>query len=83
MRRIHAPDSALVVLAVAVLAWRYDRDMLRLRCGRYLALAALPYLGFGLLWSSSILQSPSDFAAQFLANAAGHNSERLRVAPTA
>ncbi len=73
------PNSALVVLAVVVLAWRYDRDVLRPRCWRYLALAALPYLVFGLLWSSYILQSPSDFMAQFLANAAGHNSERFRV----
>jgi hypothetical protein len=73
------PNSALVVLAVVILVWRYDRDRLRLRWRRYIALAAVPYLFLGLLWSFYILQSPSDFAAQFLSNAAGHNSERFRV----
>lgn len=73
------PNAALVVLATAVLAWRYDRGRLRLRCWRYLALAVVPYLSFGFLWSLYILQNPRDFAAQFLANAAGHNSERLTM----
>jgi hypothetical protein len=73
------PNAALVVLAVAIVAWRYDRDRLRLHGWRYLALAAAPYLVLGLLWSFYILQSPADFAAEFVSNAAGHNSERLRL----
>src|SRR6202044_4088519 len=64
---------------VAILAWRSDRDRLRVQRWRYLALAAAPYLLFGAFWSFYILQSPADFAAQFLANAAGHNSERFRT----
>jgi 4-amino-4-deoxy-L-arabinose transferase-like glycosyltransferase len=74
------PNAVLAVLAIAVVAWGFDRDRLRIRCWRYLALAAAPYLLFGLLWSFYILQSPGDFSAQFMANAAGHNSERfLRI----
>jgi hypothetical protein len=64
---------------VAILAWRYDRSHLRLLGWRYAALAAAPYLLFASVWSLYILQSPKDFAAQFLANAAGHNSERFRT----
>ena len=66
-------------MLVSILAWRYDRDRLQLRCRRYLTLAALPYLFLGLFWSFYILQSPSDFAAQFFVNAAGHNFERFRI----
>jgi hypothetical protein len=73
------PNAALVILALAIVAWRYDRERLRIRYWRYLTLAGIPYFCFGLLWSFYILQSPADFAAQFLANAAGHNSERFRI----
>lgn len=72
------PNAALVVLAVGIVAWRYDRERLKRGCWRYLALAAAPYLFFGLLWFSYILQSPLDFKAQFFANAAGRHSERFR-----
>jgi Dolichyl-phosphate-mannose-protein mannosyltransferase len=71
------PNAALVVVAVAVLAWRDDRNRLRQRPWRYMALAAAPYLLLAILWSFYIWQSPADFKAQFFANAAGHNSERL------
>lgn len=71
------PNSALVVLAVVIVALRYDGVRLRLRCWRYLGIALTPYIFFGLLWSFYILQSPADFAAQFFANAAGRKSERL------
>jgi 4-amino-4-deoxy-L-arabinose transferase-like glycosyltransferase len=73
------PNSVLVVLALAVMACCFDRERLGIRCWRYLALTVLPYLFLGLLWSLYILQSPKDFAAQFVANAAGHNSERFRT----
>lgn len=70
------PNALIVVLAVFVLAWLYDRD--RVRAG-HLVLAAVPYLFFGLLWSVYILQAPSDFMVQFFANAAGSDSLRWRV----
>jgi hypothetical protein len=71
------PNAALVVLAMALLAWRFDRQRVR-TCGwRGLVLAVSPYLLLGFMWSLYILQSPADFRAQFLANAAGHNSERF------
>jgi 4-amino-4-deoxy-L-arabinose transferase-like glycosyltransferase len=71
------PNAALVVLAMVLLAWRFDRKRVRTCDWRRLALAALPYLICGCLWGLYILQSPADFHAQFLANAAGHNSERF------
>ena len=70
------PNALIVLLAVFVLAWRYDRD--RVRPG-HLVLAVVPYLFFGLPWSVYILQAPSDFMAQFFANAAGRNSSRWKV----
>jgi hypothetical protein len=70
------PNALIVLLAVFVLAWRHDRN--RLRAG-HLVLAAAPYLVFGLLWSIYILQAPSDFMAQFFANAAGRDSSRWKV----
>jgi hypothetical protein len=73
------PNTALVVLAVALLAWRHDRNRLRLLGWRHLVLAAIPYLFFGLLWSFYILQSPADFKAQFLPTLEGHNFERFRI----
>ena len=70
------PNALIVLLAVFVLAWRYDRDRIR---PRQLVLAAVPYLIFGLLWAVYILQAPSDFMAQFFANAAGRESSRWKV----
>ncbi len=71
------PNSALVVLALGLLAWRFDRHRVRCCGWRTLALAIAPYLLFGICWSIYIAQNPSDFRAQFFANAAGRNSERL------
>lgn len=73
------PNAAFVLLGEAFLAWRYDRDRLRVRCWRYLTLTAIPYLVFGLLWSVYIMQSPADFKAQFLPTLQGHNFERFRI----
>lgn len=71
------PNAALVVLALGLLAWRFDRHRVR-SCGwRGLGLAIAPYLSFGALWSLYIAQNPNDFRAQFFSNAAGRNSERL------
>jgi hypothetical protein len=71
------PNAALVVLMMAVLAWRFDRQKIR-SCGwRDLAVAAAPYLILGFFWSLYILQSPADFRAQFMANLSGHNGERF------
>jgi hypothetical protein len=73
------PNAVLVVLAIVILAWREDRERLRERPWRYLACTAAPYLLFAAIWLVYILQSPADFKAQFLANAAGHKSERLTL----
>lgn len=71
------PNSALVVLVLALLALHFDRSRI-VDAGRgRIALALSPYLVFGLLWSTYILKSPGDFRAQFFATVAGHNSERL------
>lgn len=70
------PNALIVLLALFVLVWRLDRE--RMRPGQ-LVLAAVPYLFFGLLWSVYILQAPSDFMAQFFANAAGRGSSRWKV----
>jgi hypothetical protein len=70
------PNALLILLAVPVLAWRFDRGKIRLM---HVALAVAPYVVFGMLWTVYILQSPGDFAAQFLANAAGRKSERWKV----
>jgi len=71
------PNATLVILVIMLLAWRFDRQRFR-QCGwAPFALAVVPYLVFGLLWSVYILQSPGDFRAQFFANVAGQHSERL------
>ena len=67
------PNALLVLLALPVLVWRFDLRQVRFR---HLFLAAAPYLILGALWSLYIAQSPAEFAAQFLANAAGPNSMR-------
>lgn len=68
------PNAVILALAGWVIAFRYDRARFR---WRDLALAATPYLFFAGIWGLYILQSPSDFLAQFLTHAAGHNSERV------
>ncbi len=70
------PNALVILLALPVLAWRFDRDKIRLF---HVALAATPYLLFGMLWAIYILQSPADFSAQFFANAAGRKSARWKV----
>ena len=70
------PNSLVVLLAIPVFIWRFDRSQLRFR---HLYLATLPYVFFGLLWSFYILQSPADFSAQFWANAAGTGSSRWKM----
>ncbi len=69
------PNALLVGLGVFVVAVLYDRKRLRLE---YLLWTALPYLIFAALWGAYILQSPSDFKAQFFANAAGRDSARWK-----
>jgi riboflavin transporter FmnP len=44
-----------------------------------LMFAGAPYVAFGLMWSVYILQSPGDFTAQFLSNAAGRHASRFRA----
>lgn len=69
------PNALLVGLAIPVLTlWR---DSKRIRA-RHLVIAAPPYLAIAGLWAIYILQSPSDFRAQFLANASGRNGTRWR-----
>jgi hypothetical protein len=70
------PNAALPVLCLGVMAWRFDRKRFR---WRHLFIAGAPYLAFAFLWLGYILESPGDFAAQFLVHAAGHHSERLRT----
>jgi hypothetical protein len=68
------PNAVIVILAVVVIAWRYDRARFRVR---HLAFAAAPYLFYAGIWVLYILQGPGDFFSQFLTHAAGHNSERV------
>ncbi len=70
------PNAALVILALAVLVWRNDLGRLQVR---HVLMAAAPYIFFAALWSLYILQSPYDFKAQFLANAAGRDSSRWKT----
>jgi hypothetical protein len=69
------PNAAVVIIALGVMAWRFDRGRFR---WQYLFIACAPYLFFALLWGWYILQSPGDFLAQFLVHAAGRQSERVR-----
>ncbi len=70
------PNALLGLIAIGVLAWRFDRARIRFR---WLFEAAIPYSVFALGWLLYILQSPSEFRAQFLANAAGRSSGRWLV----
>lgn len=71
------PNSALVVLVTALLAWRFDGHRIRTCLWPVLVRATAPYLIFGCAWSLYIFRSPSDFRAQFFATVAGYHSERL------
>jgi len=70
------PNAVLTQLMLLVLIWHFDRTQVH---RRHLLLAAIPYVFFGFLWSLYVAQSPGDFSAQFLANAAGRDSSRLKV----
>jgi hypothetical protein len=62
------PNGAVLALILAVTALYCDRKRVRLGT---VVLAALPYLVIGAAWALYIAQSPADFLAQFLGNAAG------------
>jgi Dolichyl-phosphate-mannose-protein mannosyltransferase len=70
------PNAVLVMVALVVMAWRFDRKRFRVR---YLFIGAAPYVFFAALWGLYIAQSPQDFLAQFVVHAAGHDSERIRT----
>jgi hypothetical protein len=70
------PNALVGVLAVIVLAVVYDRKRIR---AWHLPAAAVPYCLFLAAWSVYILESPSDFTAQFFANAAGRGSVRWKL----
>lgn len=69
------PNALIIGLSVFAVVWYLDRRRLR---PEHLLWTALPYLIFAVLWGIYIAESPSDFQAQFLANAAGRNSSRLK-----
>ncbi|HEV2801804.1 MAG TPA: glycosyltransferase family 39 protein [Pyrinomonadaceae bacterium] len=61
------PNGGVAFLSGLVfLTLYYDRAALR---WRHLALAAIPYVVGALAWGAYIMQAPSDFVAQFTANA--------------
>jgi hypothetical protein len=70
------PNSLLVGFVVPVLALRDDRRRIK---PVHLLLAATPYVAFALPWTLYIAQSPADFKAQFLSNAAGSNGARWKM----
>ncbi len=70
------PNALLGLIAVGVLAWRFDRFRVR---WRWVFEAAIPYCVLALAWMAYIAQNPFDFRAQFLANAAGRGSARWLV----
>jgi hypothetical protein len=73
------PNTLLVLLGGALLAWRHDRNRLRIGWPRYLALGAAPYALLALMWGVYILQNPADFKAQFIPALQGHDFERFRI----
>jgi hypothetical protein len=62
------PNGVMLVLILAVTTLYFDRQRVRVVT---VAEAALPYLAIGAGWGLYIAQSPADFLAQFLGNAAG------------
>ena len=68
------PNAMAAIVLLLYLTLVLDRARLR---AYYVLLAGAPYLAFLLAWLPYIFQSPSDFRAQFLANAAGPGSARL------
>jgi 4-amino-4-deoxy-L-arabinose transferase-like glycosyltransferase len=70
------PNALIGLLTVPVLAVMFDRSRLR---PVHACLAAIPYVLCATPWILYILQSPADFQAQFLANAAGRGSARYKI----
>lgn len=68
------PNGILPFLGLIFLTLYFDRERIKLR---HALLAAAPYLIFAAGWGLYILQSPSDFLAQFGANASGRWSGLL------
>lgn len=68
------PNAIAAITVLLYLTYLLDRAKLR---GHHLLVAGAPYFIFFLAWLPYILQSPSDFRAQFLANAAGPGAARL------
>ena len=62
------PNGAMLACILLSTALYFDRRRIRFST---LALAAAPYLALAAGWALYILQSPSDFAAQFLGNLSG------------
>jgi hypothetical protein len=61
------PNGVMLVLILAGTTLYFDRGRVRIAT---LAVAAIPYLAMGAGWGLYIAQSPADFVAQFLGNAA-------------
>jgi len=62
------PNGLMTALILGATTLYFDRK--RVGIGT-VAMAAIPYLALGAGWAVYIAQSPADFAAQFLGNAAG------------
>jgi hypothetical protein len=61
------PNGVMLVLILAATTLYFDRGRVRIVT---VATAAVPYLAIGAGWALYIAQSPADFLAQFLGNAA-------------
>jgi 4-amino-4-deoxy-L-arabinose transferase-like glycosyltransferase len=61
------PNGVMLALILAGTTLYFDRKRVRIVT---VAIAALPYLAIGAGWALYIAQSPADFLAQFLGNAA-------------
>jgi 4-amino-4-deoxy-L-arabinose transferase-like glycosyltransferase len=70
------PNALVAIAALLYLTFMLDRARLR---RHHLVAVGAPYFVLFLAWLPYILQSPMDFRAQFLANAAGPGSARLNA----
>jgi hypothetical protein len=68
------PNGILHFAALVILTLHLERKRVQWQHAIY---AAIPYLAGGLAWGSYILQSPSDFVAQYSANAG--DGDRFRA----
>jgi len=62
------PNALVIAILLVITALYFDRA--RIRC-RAMAIAALPFFAIAAAWCLYVAQSPADFQAQFLGNAAG------------